>query len=357
VSSAKSESARPDAGERWVRPSTPADGPAIVALMKAAGLEPHADPGHLHWKYWQERADWAGSRSFVLTDGRHLLAHAAVVPGALHVGDTRVRVIHMIDWAARRDSAGAGIRLARHIQQMSDFVVAVGGSQQTRKILPLMGYALFGHVSGFVRTLSPLRILGRPSASRWKLLPRMARSLLWSLTAPRGDAAGWRVRRIEADEVERLCAGLAAQGIGRDAFERSPALLRHALACPILPVELYGLEKEGRLGGYFLLSFAPGQARIIDLWMGSHELADWRALVQAAVGRARSKGGLAELVASSGDPRLSQVLEDCGFHERLSLPVFARASADRAIPEDIMRIQMLDSDAFYLFLGGNELWA
>src|SRR6185437_5449548 len=103
------------AGDLRVRASTPEDGPAIVALMRAVGLEPHSDPQHLHWKYWQERADWPGSRSFVLTDGRDLIAHLAIVPGAIRYAGKRARVIHMVDWAARRHSAGAGIRLAKQV--------------------------------------------------------------------------------------------------------------------------------------------------------------------------------------------------------------------------------------------------
>src|SRR6185312_10254298 len=89
VSSAPSELAEPAAGSHWVRPSRPEDGPAIVALMRSVGLEPHEDPRHLHWKYWQERADWPGSRSFVLTDGRDLLAHLAIVPGAIRYAGKR----------------------------------------------------------------------------------------------------------------------------------------------------------------------------------------------------------------------------------------------------------------------------
>jgi hypothetical protein len=66
---------------RSVRPSTPADAPAIVALLTEAGLQPSVDPQHLHWKYWQPRADWPGPRSYVLTSDSELIAHGAIIPG------------------------------------------------------------------------------------------------------------------------------------------------------------------------------------------------------------------------------------------------------------------------------------
>lgn len=357
MSSAPGGPAQRAAARDWVRPSTPEDGPAIVALMRAAGLEPHSDPRHLHWKYWQERSDWSGSRSFVMTDGRELLAHVAVVPGAMRYGGVCASVTHMIDWAARREAAGAGIRLAKHVASMSDFVLATGGSRHTLRILPMMGYVECGKISGYARPLSPLAMLRRPIPSRWKLAPRLARGLLWSLAAPQADTAGWQVRWIGMEEIQQIWPPLPTPVPGKAMLDRSPVLLRHALACPIVPVELYGLEKGGRPGGYFLLSYAPGQARIVDMWMASQDPADWRALIHAAVNQARAKRGLAELVAWSSDPHLSQILEDCGFHQRVTLPMSLRASANMSVPRDIMRVQMLDSDAYYLYLGGNDLWA
>jgi hypothetical protein len=325
--------------------------------MRSAGLEPHSDPRHLHWKYWQERTDWSEPRSFVMTDGRQLLAHLAVMPGAFLYRDTRARVTHMIDWAARREAAGAGIRLAKHVARMSDFALATGGSDHTRRIFPMIGYVECGKISGYARTLSPVAILNRPIPSLWKLLPRMARSLFWSLTAPRADMAGWQARRIEMDEVERMDLPFPTPAPGKIIFERTPALLRYVLACPIVPIELYGLEKGGRMGGYFLLSYAPGQARIADMWSVSQDSADWRALVNAAVNQIRSRRGLAEIIVWASDPSVSQILAECGFHERLSLPMSLRSGESASVPRDIMRVQMLDSDAFYLHLDGNELWA
>lgn len=349
--------ARDAAGGRWVRPSSPEDAPAIVDLMRQAGLKPHTEPEHLRWKYWQERSDWPGSRSFVLTDGHDLLAHGAVVPGSLHWGKTQARVIHMIDWAARRDAVGAGVVLMKHIGKMTDFLVGIGGSAQTLKIMPLIGYRPCGEVTGYVRTLSPLGILGRPTGPRWKLAPRVARSLLWSLSAPRADRGGWRARRIGVEEVARIADALPRKGSNLALFGRSPELFGHALSCPIVPVELYAIEKAGRMGGYFALSFPPGQARLIDLWAHSEDPVDWRALVHCAVLEAKGRGGLAELVAWASDPRLSQVFESCGFHARLTLPIYLRGSGKVQLPRETLRVQMIDNDAFYLYFGQNELWA
>ncbi len=328
-----------------------------MALMKEAGLQPHVDPEHLYWKYWRERADWSGSRSFVVTDGRSLLAHGAVVPGTLRWGVTRARVIHMIDWAARRDAVGAGVLLMKHVGQMSDLLLGIGGSRHTLKIMPLIGYRHCGSVTGYVRTLSPLGILQRPCGSRLKLVPRVARSVVWSLSAPRADMAGWQARRIGESEVERIADALPESSPGIALFGRGPAHFQHVLACPIVPVELYALEKTGRVGGYFLLSYAPGQVRLADLWMNSVDPTDWRALAHSAVEQARGRAGAAELAVWSSDPGLSRALEECGFHERLSLPIYLRSSGDLAIPHETVRVQMLDNDAFYLYFGRNELWA
>lgn len=357
MSSVQGEFAERSSGNRWVRPSTPQDGPAIVALMQSAGLDPHTHPAHLQWKYWQARADWTGSRSFVLTDGRDLLAHAAVVPGALWYGGTRARVIHPIDWAARPNALGAGVALMKQIGRMSDFLLSIGDNEETSRIMPLIGYSRCGTVTGYVRALSPLGILKGPSAPSWKLASRVARSYLWSLSAPTAELAGWRVRQMGDTEVARLAEAFPKRSPNMALFERTPELVRHVLGCPIVAAELFVLERAGQTGGYFILTYAPGQARLADLWMNSEDPADWQALVHGAVRQAMSKGGLAELVAWSSDPQLSEVFEPCGFHARLTLPIYLRRSGEAPLPQEDMRVQMIDSDAFYLYFGQNELWA
>ena len=342
---------------RRVRPSTPQDRPAIVALMRDAGLTPDVDPDHLHWKYWQEHPDWPGARSFVLTDGEGILAHGAVIPGTLRWGAAQARTIHMIDWAARRDAVGAGVILMNHIGKMTDFLLGVGGTKQTLKIMPLMGYRHCGTITGYVRALSPWALLRGSRGPLWKRVARMTRGALWALSAPRGLASGWRARRVAIDEVAQVADVLAGRGPDLVLPGRTPELIRHALGCPIVPVELHALERAGQIGGYFLLSYAPGQARLIDLRLDSQDPADWRALVHCAVREASSRGGLAELVAWSSDPQLSQAYDSCGFHARLTLPVYLRSSGGMSPPEQMLRVQMLDNDAYYLDARRGAFWA
>ncbi len=357
MSSAQSLSGERPASDRWVRASTPEDAAAIAALMRDAGLQAETRIAHLHWKYWRPREDWSGSRSFVLTDGRELLAHGAVMPGTLAWGSVRARVIHMIDWAARREALGAGIQLMKHVARETDFLLGIGGSPDTLKIMPLLQYRLSGTVRGYARPLSPLGVLNDSSRSRWKMAPRVARSLFWAATAPRPDLSGWQPRRADLDDVVRICSSLSIRRSVAPVLERGPALLRHALACPIVPVELYLMEKGGRAGGHFVLSFVPGQARLADLWMESEDPADWRALVHSAVQQAKAKSGVVEVVAWSSDPLVSKALEHCGFHQRFTLPIYVRSSGTVAMPPAEVRVHMLDNDAFYLHSGRSEFWA
>ena len=342
---------------RSLRPSTPEDGPAIVALMQEAGLEPDADPVRLEWKYWRPRTDWSGPRSFVIVEGGELLAHGALMPGILRWTGGEARVIHMIDWAARRQAIGAGVQLMKYIGRQTDFLLGIGGSEQTRKIMPLLGYRLCGQVSGFVRPFAPTRRWRRLHGAHWKRLPRFARSTLWSLTAPRVDLGAWQSRPIDADALGQI------EALGRQptrelaVLGRSAGFLRHALACPIVPLELHSLERAGRTAGYFLLSYAPGQARLSDLWVDSADPADWRALVHSALRVAQRHSEPVELAAWSSDPALSQVLRECGFHARFTLPIYLRGTGGARGPEHSIRAQMLDNDAFYLYFDHDELWA
>ena len=285
-----------------------------MALMAEAGLASRTSAREQRWKYWQERHDWPGPRSYLMTRGSEILAHAALVPGTCATNTRRFRVVHLIDWAARPTATGAGVSLMKHLGRLTDALLAIGGSAQTLQILPHLGFRPCGSAVSYVRTLRPLRILTPSTRNHWRLAPRLARSAFWTLTAPSIDTDGWQARPVGLSETAKVAAAFPAPTREMVVLERSEGLLSHVLQSPDVPMELFALEKAGDMRGYFLMAFAPGQARLVDCWVQSSDPADWRALLNCVVRQAKHAPRVAELVSWASDPILSDCLRECGFH-------------------------------------------
>jgi len=340
-----------------IRPSVPADAPAIIELLQTAGLTPNLEPAALDWKYWQSREDWAGARSFVATRGARILGHAAVVPASYATDSRRITILHVIDWAALPKEIGVGVSLMKYVGRLADALLAIGGSDHTLRILPHIGFRPCGTIEGYVRVLRPLRFDGILGTAGWKLPARLARRSLWSFSSPVVEPAGWSLRRIAWDELTALAGALPRGNATIGVLERSEGLFRHMLRCPIVPMELYALQSQGKVRGYFMLAYAPGQARIADCWAATDEPDAWYALVHYAALQARRHRDVAEIVAWSNDAIVTRALVAGGYHRRNQQPMFLCSTTEEGIISERFRVHMLDNDAAYLHHGFAELWA
>lgn len=325
--------------------------------MRAAGLHPPVDPKHLHWKYWLERPEWPGSRSYVLTDGAELLAHLAVIPLSCRSDSGTLRIASVVDWAARPHEVGAGARLMKYVGSLTDALLAVQPSAEACKVMRLIGYRPQRIVTGYVRTLFPLRLLRESSGPKWRLPSRLTRSILWTVAAPRAAPDGWQTQQIAAEHIDRIVPVLPHNRQALTVLGRTEPQLRYMLGCPAVPMKLYACQREDRMRGYFVLAFVAGQARLVDCWAESVDPSDWCALIQSAVMEAKRDRRVAELAAWANEPLLAQSLTACGFHARFTAPVYLRPNRDGLITRDALRVQMLDSDAAYLCGGSTNLWA
>ena len=344
------------------RSSTAADEPAIAALLRESlGLapgHPMAEPNHLHWKYWEPHANWAGSRSYVYLRDGQIVAHGAVIPNVCLWREQRIKALHVIDWAAKPESSGSGVALMNQIGKLTDVMFAVGGSELTQQILPFIGFKECGTtVKRYARPVRPLLRLVNPEYRSWRLAPQVMRGVFWKLTAPSRREAEWSAHRILADQLAAASIIWPSPKFGTTVFERSSASMSYLLRCPATPMELYSVHSYSRLRGYFLLAFAPAQARIVDCWIDSDELAEWSAMVQLAVGQAKAHVHVAEVVSMCSDPLLGTALVECGFHMRHAAPMWLRAASGVARPDVRIRFLMADTDEAFLHNGRNSLWA
>jgi hypothetical protein len=222
------------------RASSPVDRQRIIDLLKEnLGLAEAAvelDPGFLQWKYWAPHPLFGGTRSQVIEKEGKLLAHGCIWPIQLVTSLGRPMCFHLIDWAARRDAPGAGMRVLRRCGAGLTANFSIGGSAMTKQILPTVGF----------RYYNPMCFLEGP-------LPPLDRSL----------PAGWDVAIRKPKEIpESLWPGAS---FGLAIGLRSPQLLEHVSKCPVIGKSLCGvLYKHSKPMAYLFLIQVGEQLRLAD---------------------------------------------------------------------------------------------
>jgi hypothetical protein len=339
------------------RSTTVADESAILAVLQEAHGMPSASPmldsRHLYWKYWEPHEGWRGSRSYVLTKDERIVAHAAVVPATCVWGTNRIDILHVIDWAARPDARGAGAAIMQHLGKLADAIFTSNGSAMALQLLPFMGFKeSTTTVTDYVRPVRPWLYLREIGAHvSWRVTARRVRRALWAVRTPSRPRDTRRTREINAEEVATAGIPWPTPKYGSAVLQRPWSVMSYWLRCPAVPMKLYAVEAGSNVEGYFVLAFAPGQARIVDCWLDCDVPSGWDALVSLAVEQARQHEEVAEVAATSSEPLLSQALERCGFRALVSRPLFVRAASAVRLPDVAVRVQMLDDDAAYLHSG------
>lgn len=345
-----------------IRQATPDDCSEIARFLSAifnrSTAHPTLDHRLLAWKYWEGALAWPGSRSYILSRGSEILAHAGVVPGRMTWAGGSVSTAHLIDWAARPDAIGAGTALMKHVAKLTDALIGIGGSDQTREVLPALGFRPAGTATSFARTLRPLRRLIGAGQWSWRSAPQFVRSVVWTAMAPSARATGCRIRRLRPEEcTAALLPQPGSAGLG-PLMGRSTEQLQHVLACPRMPTRLYEIQHPERGSrGYFVLALAESQVRLVDYWIDSVDPEDWRLLFEATVQAALEHDAAAELVTWASTAIESAALRESGFHARATQPVQLLAPQGIAVPTSPLRVQMLDNDAVCIYGDRPEFWA
>ena len=285
----------------------------LAGVFGTASDAPSLQPDLIRWKYYDPRPDWPGSRSYVLEKDGAYVAHGCVWPMRFGATDA----CQIIDWAAVPRSAGAGLLLRREIEKLVPVSVGIGGSEDSRKVMPRAGYRTVADFRTFVRVLRPLRQFGRRTDPFWMRGAKTARAWAWSLGRLPGIADGWSIETVGRFRPEDL---------PRDAA-RSHEQLNYLLACPALRVRGHVLRKGGRILGHLLLAEVGGQARIADLQLAERKPDNWAAAVDLATRVAAENRAALEIVAHSCFEPFSAALRKAGYRERGSQPVFAKGAA------------------------------
>jgi hypothetical protein len=328
------------------RPTAPSDAAALSDFLQRM-FHARADASflastHMRWKYWSARPDWNGSRSFTASRRGAIVAHAAAWPVRVRVPGEVIPAVHLIDWAADPACPGAGVWLLRQIGARARLMIATGGSEMTRRILPALGFRPHGEICWFARPVRPLHQALTTAEKNWKLPARFLRNTLWRFSPPLSPPHGWQARPLAPEDVPdalwpQPCSTTAVTA-------RDRGLYRYLIDAPAARHVLFGLERGSELVGYFCLAFAPHVARIADLWLPSTHVEDWCAAFRMATVVAAGETDVNEVSAWATTAVGREALSRAGFRLRdcSAVSVFGDA---RVLNGRTLHVQMLDSDA------------
>jgi hypothetical protein len=327
--------------------------PLVRFLLASFHLTPEAPfvrPELLRWKYDEPRPDWSGPRSFIWKNGHAITAHACMCPVTYTLPSGDVTGSYLIDWAASRTSAGAGVTLLRSLASRCDTLFAVGGSADTRRILPKLGYRHVCDLRFYARVLRPWRQFQTdPFPRRWKAPLRLARNTIRSL-APIPDAPrDWAERRIDTFESSTQALLDARAESAFPCSRRTPELMNYYLRCPSAVFTAALLLRANVPSGWYVLSRVAGQVRIADLWVNSGSSADWSAACTLAVRAASADPEACELVASASIPPTIEAVIRAGFRFHHAEPVFVLDPRKMFASTQSLNVTFLESDLAYGF--------
>lgn len=319
---------------------------ALITGFKAEADASFADPRLLRWKYFEPGPQWESSRGYVLRKNELIKAHCGVWPMNLRFSGQRVTCLSFVDWVSDRDIPGAGVLLKKKLMRLAEAGIVVGGSADTRAVVPRIGFSERGQVDTFVRVVRPWKQhQTRPPEALLKGTARLLRNAAWSLSAQIPIPDGWRAVAVDSfgDWVNE------SRETSFPTPERSAEYLNYWLRVPAAKMSGFSILHGERTLGYFLLSRVAGQTRIADIRLWSDDVSHWSVAYGLATRAAGDDPDTCEILGIASTPFAREALMASGFRERGTDPLYVYDPKGKLLHADPMFLNLIDGDGAYLY--------
>lgn len=303
-------------------------------------------PDVVEWKYFIPHPDWPGPRSLAVKQGNQIVAHGGVWPVRLRTPAGDVTAAHLIDWAASRTSVGAGVFLLRKIAGLADILLTVGGSSDTRQLLPKLGYKPAGELRTYARVIRPWAHFVTTPQKNWKTPIKFLRNASSAMNRIPEPEQRWTSSPIASFSDPTLPAD--SPTMRKAVFShRTAAGLNHLLRCPAAKFQGFQINYDGAAAGYFVIAKVGKQARIVDIQIGGDDPTSWLAACRLAARTAAEDAETCEIVVASSAPRTIEAWSQSGFVQRETDRLLSYDSRNRLAGSNL-DLTLADGDQCFL---------
>lgn len=316
-------------------------------VFHATAAAPNLTSKQMEWKYEGPSRDGWSCRSYLICRGERILAHAGLWPVQMCSEEGCHPGMHLIDWAAHWEAPGAGVALLRQIRRTGEVIYTLGGTKVARQIFSAFGFRPIAQLDYYARPLRPWKqILTHQYRWHWKTPARLLRNGWWSLW-PRIEVGYWSATCVDPQDNTLWPFPLP----GVVVFKRNSDKFRYLALCPLIQTRFYIVCKRDTAVGYFVLTFAPGQARIADAWTPSKDPASWEKLFALATEEALRHPGANEIVTLAGMDPARAALSTCGYHKIKQEALMVHDPKHVLPVGSSVHFQMVDNDHCFLHSG------
>jgi len=239
--------------------------------------------------------------------------------------------------------------MLRKIAEMGDLLITIGGSSDTRAILPKFGYKPSGELKRYVYVARPWKQMRTSREHNWKTplrLIRNASSSLKPIPAPPPDWEVVKVPRFESS-LESMIECPSSTTHLRAA--RTAGGLNYMLDCPGAEFSGFVVSDNKGLRGYFVLAKVGGQSRIVDIHVDSKHPHEWGPMCRIAARMACHDPEVCELIVGTSRAEIGESFKQIGFWERRLEPILYYDPKKRMDPGVQFEMSLLDSDASFFY--------
>jgi hypothetical protein len=312
---------------------------------------PSLHPELMRWKYFDPHPWWPNGRSYILENSGSIAAHGCVTPVRFVLEGRVIDSAQVIDWAASRNSPGGGLMIYRHCLSLIGALLAIGGSDITRRLIPsLKWFAKRRDMTLYARPLHAMGYFHGRRNSSARTAAKIGRNFAWSVWPRLPRTGQWR-----CDVVPKLEHVSTPSG-SFIVIERTSEWLNFLLRCPTARFQPLLLSRSAKPCGHALVSFIGPQIRIVDFAIDLSDSNEWLAALSAVIRWAASQPGVAEIAAGSSLQFFHSLYTTAGMRVQGTWPVHVADPKGLLSADTELEINFLIGDASFLYDRNYPLW-
>jgi hypothetical protein len=231
---------------------------------------------------------------------------------------------------------------------LADVLLTIGGSEDTKSVLPKLGYKRRGELRLYARVVRPWLQFRTTPQKNWKTPVKFLRNSAHALTGFPTVPKGWQATKVS--NFTGAIEDCAAPPHMTDfiSSKRTAAGLSHLLPCPAAVFSGFQVSDSQRLRGYFVLAQIGRQVRIVDIQVNGGDQESWQAICVLAARGAAADPDICEIVAASSIVPTGEAWLQAGFVQRRTEPIFCYDPRKLMSSAAGLNLSLADGDQCFL---------